>query len=211
MSEETNTEVDLAAARKLNAEAEKLELEIKSLRIEVANESTSSENNREYVFFGEVNGNNVYRCMEVLSRWAKQDPDVPITVVFNSPGGVMSHGLALYDHIISLREKGVVVNTKAYGLAASMGAILLQAGTKRTMSPNSVMMVHEPSGGVMGSRSEMDDAVSLMNKLNDLATDIMASRATLSRRALQNRWKRKDMWMDAKEALKIGLIDEIGY
>lgn len=204
-------ELQIAQARKLNAEAEKLSYETRSLKLEVESEEASTDNNHTYVFFGEVNGSNVFRCMEMLTRWSTTEPACDITIVFNSPGGVMSHGLALYDHILALREKGHTVTTKGYGLVASMGAILLQAGSTRTMSPNAVMMVHEPSGQAAGTRSDMEDAAALMNKLNDLATNIMAERSTLTKRALANRWKRKDVWMDAGEALKIGLVDSIGY
>lgn len=162
-----------------------------------------------YQFYTPVMSATVTKAMYELDSISRRRPEQPITIVFNSPGGVVTDGFTLYDFLHELAGRGHPITTKCMGAAASMGAILMQAGDDRVMSPNSFMMVHEISGQNEGSLAEMKDTLAIVEKFQDKALDILTSRSYMSRRVLQNKWKKTDWYMDADEALKHGFIDRI--
>lgn len=156
-----------------------------------------------------IYGSNVDIWIENLEHWERRDPGGDITIRINSPGGSVFDGLALFDTIMRLRRKGHHVTTHGLGMIASMATILMQAGDTRILDANSWFMIHELSSGGMGKTSDMEDDLKLMKRLQDRALDIYAERASLTKTQIARRWKRKDDWMSAQEAVKFGFADRV--
>jgi ATP-dependent Clp protease protease subunit len=169
----------------------------------------SGEAARVFPFYGEVVKPHVAGCVDALSQWFREDSERPITVVFNSPGGEVFEGLALYDQIHILRGEGAIINTHSIGQAASMGAILLQAGEVRRMSRHSYMLIHEISGGAIGNASMIADQHEFVQRLQTRLLEILAQRSTLTPEEIREKWTRRDWWLDADEALELGFVDEV--
>ncbi len=136
-----------------------------------------------------------------------ENPDKDIFFYINSPGGSVSAGLAVYDTMQFIKPD---VCTTCIGLAASMGAFLLAAGTKgkRFALPNSRVMIHQPSGGFHGQASDIEihakEILYLRRKLNEM----MAKHTGQSVELLEKDTDR-DNFMSAEEALKYGIIDKV--
>lgn len=167
-----------------------------------------------YQFSGTVSDTSVKACMKELGFWHRQCVDngcepCPITIVFYSPGGSVFAGLALYDYITYLKAQGHHVTTICSGWAASMGAVLMQVGDTRVMGSESFMLLHEVSGGAIGSTGEIEDTVELIKLMNKRIIGIFAKRSKMSVDEIETRWNRKDWSMDSAEALELGLVDEI--
>lgn len=135
----------------------------------------------------------------------------PIYVILNSVGGEMYDGLLVFDTIQSLVRQGIEVTVEARGLAASMGAIVLQAASpgRRFSTPHTRFLIHEISSLTVGKTSEQEEQVSEMKKCNDLLRSILAERTGKRPEDIERIWHKKDFWMSAEEALKFGLIDAI--
>jgi ATP-dependent Clp protease protease subunit len=135
------------------------------------------------------------------------DPKKDIHLYINSPGGSVSSGLAIYDTIQFLTCD---VNTYCVGMAASMGAFLLAAGTKgkRYALPNSDIMIHQVSGGAQGTASDVERSVEHMFKLKKRLNRLLAHH-TGKTEAEVDRDSDRDYWMGAEEAKAYGLVDEV--
>lgn len=212
-----------ADARKSDAEAtfHKNEAEWRALEIEGglmdlarakdvrSRELANDYYERVYPYTSSVNPDSVKNCINQLNLWVRQDPQKPIEIIFTSPGGSVVDGLALYDHIKYLIDKGAVIDTVAIGMAASMAGILLQAGTKRVLGRESWLMIHEVSFGAVGKIGEIEDTTDWVKAVQKRVLAIFAARSHMSVAALDRKWKRKDWWIDSTEALKLGLVDEV--
>jgi len=136
-----------------------------------------------------------------------EDPDKDISLYINSPGGVISAGLAIYDTMNHIRPD---VSTICVGMAASMGAFLLSGGAKgkRFALPNAEVMIHQPSGGARGMASDIqiqaEHILRLKRKLNQIIAD-NTGQPVHKIEADSDR----DKWMTADEAHAYGLIDKI--
>ena len=190
-------------------EVERAELEVAGLRRREAEAGADAGEAQIYTFYSEVTPESVELCMRELGRWSRRSPGVPITVIFNSPGGSVLDGFALYDYLRLLRAEGHHVTTLALGRAASMGAVLLQAGDRRVIGANAFVLVHEVSSGSVGKVSELEDSVTFTRRLQARMLAILAERSTLTTRQIQQRWARKEWWLDAGEVVAAGLADEI--
>ena len=135
------------------------------------------------------------------------DPKKDIHLYINSPGGNVSAGLAIYD---TMQFLTCDVNTYCVGMAASMGAFLLAAGTKgkRYALPNSDIMIHQVSGGAQGTASDVERSVEHMFKLKKRLNRILAQH-TGKAEAEVERDSDRDYWMGADEAKAYGLVDEV--
>jgi len=135
------------------------------------------------------------------------DPKKDIHLYINSPGGNVSAGLAIYDTVQFLTCD---VNTYCVGMAASMGAFLLAAGTKgkRYALPNSDIMIHQVSGGAQGTASDVERSVEHMFKLKKRLNRILAQHTGKSEAEVE-RDSDRDYWMSAEEAKAYGLVDEV--
>lgn len=195
--------------RKLELETQRAELELEALRRMERDAAADHRANNVYTFYASVDGESVQQCMAELGRWSRREPGVPMTVIFNSPGGAVLDGLALFDYLRQLRRLGHHVTTIALGRAASMGAVLLQAGDTRVIGENSFLLVHEVSHLSAGKVSELEDSVEFTRRLQKRLLAILADRSTLSEKEIQRRWARKEWWLDAEEAVALGLADQL--
>lgn len=194
---------------KLSLESEILSYELENSKREADTERNNLAQARIWPYWGNVDKGSVKTTIDALGLWVRKDPSKPISIVFNSPGGSVFDGLALFDFIREVRANGTPVHTTALGMAASMGGILLQAGEHRVMGRNAYMLIHEVSAGAVGKLSEMEDEAKLMGRLCDKLVTILAERSTFSPAQIKTRWKRKDWWLDADECLRYGFVDEV--
>ena len=136
-----------------------------------------------------------------------EDPKKDISIYINSPGGEISAGLAIYDTILFL---GCDVTTYCMGQAASMAALLLAAGTKgkRYALPHSRIMIHQPSGGVTGTSSDISLQAKEIRKIKDQIADIMATHTGQKIEKILADSDR-DYYMGPKEAIAYGIIDQV--
>lgn len=136
-----------------------------------------------------------------------EDPEKDINLYINSPGGVVSSGFAIYD---TMQYVSCDVATTCVGMAASMGALLLTAGTKgkRSILPNARVMIHQPLGGVQGQASDIEIEAQEILRIKKLISQILADH---SKQALEKVMEDSDRnkWMSAEEAKAYGLIDNI--
>ena len=130
-----------------------------------------------------------------------------ITLYINSPGGTVIDGLAIYDTIKSIKSD---VTTIAVGQASSMGSFLLSSGTKgkRYSLPSAEIMIHQPSGGALGKASDIKIAATRIEKHKKRLNTILANNTGKSYEIIEKDTK-DDFFMDANEALKYGIIDQI--
>lgn len=136
-----------------------------------------------------------------------QDPSKDISLYINSPGGSVTAGMAIYDTMQYIKCD---VSTICMGMAASMGAFLLAAGTKgkRLSLPNSDIMIHQPSGGAKGQATDIMIHANYITKKKQLLNEILAERTGQSLETIMRDTER-DNFMTAQEALEYGLIDKI--
>ena len=136
-----------------------------------------------------------------------EDPDKDIQFYINSPGGQINAGLAIYDTIQLIRSP---VSTIAVGLAASMGTILLTAGTqgKRYALPNATIHLHQPIGGVSGQVADIEIAAREYMRMRDLLNTILTRHAELTEEQIA-RFTDRDFYMTAEQAAEYGIIDEV--
>jgi ATP-dependent Clp protease protease subunit len=136
-----------------------------------------------------------------------EDPDKDITFYVNSPGGVVTAGMAIYD---TMRYVRCDIVTLCMGQAASMGALLLAAGThgKRYALTNSRILIHQPMGGFQGQATDIDiHAQEILRMRNDL-NKILAKHTGQNIRKIKKDTER-DYFMNAEEAQKYGIIDKV--
>lgn len=136
-----------------------------------------------------------------------QDPDKDISFYINSPGGSVTAGMAIYDTMNYIKCD---VSTICMGLAASMGAFLLTAGTKgkRYALPNAEIMIHQPSGGAQGQATDMKIHTDWILKTREKLNRIMAENTGKSFEEIARDTER-DNFMSAQEAVQYGLIDKV--
>ncbi len=198
-----------AATRVGNAQAVFAEITAASARRSETEELARNKYHHLYPSNEEVDSASVYRCIARLSYWSRTEPECAIEIVFNSPGGAVVDGLALYDFIQELRRKGHHVTTCTRGHAASMAGILLQAGDKRVMGKEAWVLIHEVSFSAIGKIGEVEDTTEWVKKIQKRIVAIFAERSKLTARQVERRWKRKDWWLSSDECLKLGLVDEV--
>lgn len=136
-----------------------------------------------------------------------QDPKKDIHIYINSPGGSVTAGLAMYD---TMQFLTCDVNTYCIGICASMGAVLLTAGTagKRFCLPNSHVMIHQVSGGAQGTASDVERTVEFMYGLKGRLNKILAKHTGKTEKQVEKDADR-DNYMSAEEATKYGLVDKV--
>lgn len=135
------------------------------------------------------------------------DPKKDIHVYINSPGGSVTAGLAIYD---TMQFMTCDVNTYCIGIAASMGSVLLAAGTKgkRFCLPNSHVMIHQVSGGAQGTAADVERTIGFMFNLKNRLNGILAHHTGKSIKDLERDTDR-DNYMTAEESVAYGLVDKV--
>jgi len=137
----------------------------------------------------------------------KQDPDKDIVMYINSPGGSVTAGMAIYD---TMQHVKCDVVTVCIGMAASMGAMLLTAGTKgkRYALPNAEVMIHQPLGGTEGQATDIAIHAQRILRMRDRLNKLMAHHSGQKLKTIEADVER-DNFMSADEAVKYGLIDKV--
>ncbi|MGN7360852.1 ATP-dependent Clp endopeptidase proteolytic subunit ClpP [Paenibacillus sp. SAF-054] len=138
---------------------------------------------------------------------AAEDPEKDIHLYINSPGGSITAGMAIYDTMQYIKPD---VSTICVGLAASMGAFLLNAGAKgkRYGLPNSEIMIHQPLGGAQGQATDIEIRARRILKMRDTLNRILAERTGQPLERIEKDTDR-DYFMSAKDAAEYGLIDKV--
>ena len=145
-------------------------------------------------------------CAQLLFL-ESENPNKDISVYINSPGGMVTAGLAIYDTIQYVRPE---VSTVCVGQAASMGSLLLAAGAakKRYALPNSRIMLHQPSGGTQGQATDIEiqakEILALRSRLNDIYVEHTGKTLDAIEEAVE-----RDKFLSPEEALEFGLIDAV--
>jgi ATP-dependent Clp protease protease subunit len=136
-----------------------------------------------------------------------QDPKKDIHIYINSPGGSVTAGLAIYD---TMQFLTCDVNTYCIGICASMGSVLLTAGTKgkRFALPNSHVMIHQVSGGAQGTAADVERTVEFMYSLKRRLNDILAYHTGKSSEQVEKDADR-DNYMSAADSVAYGLVDKV--
>ena len=156
---------------------------------------------------GEVNDQMSDIIIAQLLFLESEDPDKDIQFYINSPGGVVTSGLAIYDTMNYIKPD---VSTICIGQAASMGAVLLSSGAKgkRFSLPNSNIMIHQPSGGAQGQASDIVIQAEQIIKIKERLNHILANNTGQDLEKIEKDTDR-DFAMTAEEALNYGLIDQV--
>ena len=164
-------------------------------------------NDRIIFLSDEVNDTTASLVVAQLLFLEAQDPDKDISFYINSPGGSVTAGMAIYD---TMNYVKCDVSTICIGMAASMGAFLLSAGTKgkRIALPNSEIMIHQPLGGAKGQATDIKIQADLILRTRDNLNRILAENTGRSIEEIARDTER-DNFMTAQQALEYGLIDKI--
>lgn len=138
---------------------------------------------------------------------ASRDAEKPIQFYINTPGGLISSGLAIYDTMQYVKSP---VHTVCVGMAASMGAVLLAAGEKgkRFALPNAQILIHQPMGGAQGQASEVEIAAKEIVKMKERLNKILVKHTGQAMEKIEKDTDR-DYYMTAEEAKTYGLIDQV--
>jgi ATP-dependent Clp protease, protease subunit len=135
------------------------------------------------------------------------DPGKEITFYINSPGGVVTSGMVIYDTMQMISSP---VSTVCMGMAASMGSILLSGGAKgkRYIFPSGEVMIHQPSGGGQGTSADLEIMAEQIRKTKLMGAEILAKNCKQTTEKVMTDFDR-DYWMDAKESVEYGIVDAV--
>jgi ATP-dependent Clp protease, protease subunit len=162
---------------------------------------------RKIFLWGQVHDDSAKHVIDRLLYLDSVEPGKEIHLIINSPGGYVTSGMAIYDTMKSIASP---VSTICYGLAASMGSILLSAGVKgkRFAQPNARIMIHQPSGGAGGQAVDIEIQAREITKTKELSAKILADNCGQPVERIMKDFNR-DYWMDANESIAYGIIDGI--
>ncbi|UAY52419.1 ClpP family protease [Ferruginibacter albus] len=135
------------------------------------------------------------------------DPGKEITFYINSPGGIVTSGMVMYDTMQMISSP---VSTVCMGMAASMGSILLSGGAKgrRFIFPHGEVMIHQPSGGAQGVSADLEIMAEQIKKTKEMGARILAENCGQTFEKIMKDFDR-DYWMDAKESVAYGIVDGV--
>lgn len=164
-------------------------------------------NDRIVMLCEEVNDASASLVVAQLLYLEGQDPDKDISLYINSPGGVITAGMAIYDTMQYIKCD---VSTICMGMAASMGAFLLAAGAKgkRYALPNAEIMIHQPSGGAQGQATDIQIQAERILQMKKSLNTILAERTGQPYEVICKDTER-DNFMTAQQAMEYGLIDKV--
>ena len=156
---------------------------------------------------GEVNDQVASTIVAQLLFLEAQDPDKDIYFYINSPGGVITSGLSMFDTMNYIKPDIVTI---CMGQAASMGAFLLACGTpgKRYALPHARIMIHQPSGGAQGQSTDIQIQAQEIQRLKDTLNQILAQKTGKKAKQIEKDTER-DNFMSSQEAVEYGLIDKV--
>lgn len=156
---------------------------------------------------GEIDDSTASLVVAQLLFLEAEDPDTEINIYINSPGGMVTAGLAIYDTMNYVKPE---ISTICVGQAASMGALLLSSGTKgkRFALPSAEIMIHQPLGGAQGQASDIKIQADLIQKTKKRLNKILANNTGQTIKKIEQDTDR-DKFMFSEEAVSYGLIDSI--
>jgi len=156
---------------------------------------------------GEVNDQVASSIVAQMLFLEAQDPDKDIYFYINSPGGVITSGLSMFDTMNYIKPDIVTI---CIGQAASMGAFLLASGTKgkRYALPHARIMIHQPSGGAQGQSTDIQIQAQEIQRLKDTLNNILAEKTGKKPKQIEKDTER-DNFMSSREAVDYGLIDKV--
>lgn len=163
---------------------------------------------RKIFLWGPVTDDSAERVVNRLLYLEAKDPGKDIQFYINSPGGMVTSGMVIYDAIKLISSP---VSTICMGLAASMGSILLSVGArgKRFIWPNARVMIHQPSiGGMQGTASDLEITAREIKRTKELGARLLAENCGQPYEKVLKDFDR-DFWMDAHEAVQYGIVDKI--
>ena len=163
---------------------------------------------RKIFFWGVVHDNSAKEIVNKLLYLDAVKPGEEIKLFINSPGGVVTSGMVIYD---TMKMISSPVSTICMGMAASMGSILLSGGTKgkRYIYPHGEVMIHQPSiGGAQGTSADLEILANQIAKTKELGAKILADNCGKSLDQVMKDFDR-DYWMNAQEALAYGIVDGV--
>lgn len=195
--------------REAQAKAEMAELQRDQLRRQEENAKAEASEHLIYTFYAGVDETSIKPAMDTIGKWSRRFPGEKITIILNSPGGSVLDGLALYDFLRHLSNNGHFITVKVYGMAASMGGIILQAGDKRIVGAEAEMLIHEVSSGTRGKVSSMEESVKFTARLWDKLTKILAKRSKMTDKQIKRKAHKTELWMPASEIVRLGFADEV--
>lgn len=197
-------EIELLKAKTVAYEYEATEVELR-----IGPKVSHPINHRVLNFWNTVSKGSVFSAVETLGVWFNESQTDDIHINFNSPGGSIFDGLALYDYVKEIQAAGVKVTTSCVGMAASMAGILLQVGDERTIGANSYLMIHEASSEAWGKTSEIFEQAALVRRIQDRCYGILAARSTMTAAQIRSKSLKKDWYLAADEAQALGFVDAI--
>lgn len=135
------------------------------------------------------------------------DSGKEITFYINSPGGIVTSGMVIYDVMQMIKSP---VSTVCMGMAASMGSLLLSGGKKgkRYIFPHGEVMIHQPSGGGQGTSADLEIVADQIQKVKEISAQILAENCGQKVEKIMADFDR-DHWMDAKESVEYGIVDKV--
>ncbi|MBW8331390.1 MAG: ATP-dependent Clp protease proteolytic subunit [Prolixibacteraceae bacterium] len=162
-------------------------------------------NERKVFLWGQIDDKSAKHVIERLLYLELIAPNKEIQLIVNSQGGYVTSGFAIYDTMKSISSP---ISTVCSGLAASMGSIILSAGTKgrRFIMPNARVMIHQPSGGAGGAASDIEIQMDEIIKTKKLGAEILAANCGQTVDKIMKDFNR-DYWMSAEESVKYGIVD----
>ena len=215
---QAEAEAAQATARKEAAEATVAQIEADKKQREEAKELSKDKYHRVYNFHSSVSDSSVTEAIGTINHWIREcDGElIDITLDIDSPGGSVLDGFRFQGFLEDIKVQGHTVRTHVSGMAASMAGIILMAGTERTASKYSQVLIHRMSFGAIGSAHEVEDTVEWVKKMENVVLDLFVERSKdedgkpgITKAQLKKRWDRKDFILFADEALKYRLIDRI--
>ena len=163
-----------------------------------------------FKFFDEFTDSKVNLLIDDLEKFSADNPGKSIKIFLNSPGGSVIAGFTLIDELTRLRNLGHKITFVVYGMAASTAGFVLQAADRRVIGANAMILIHEVSSGASGKLSSMKNSIAYSQKLEEQFIKLLCRRSRLTPKLIHSRIDSgQDWWLDAEEALKLGLVDEI--
>lgn len=213
-------ETEKYKAREAEIRAEKARIELNRIQDEDKWMRATNPFHRVYVFDDQVDERSVGQCVATLDVWHRIYPEQDLTVQFYSPGGDVLAGMYLFDRMRDMHAQGHKIITEAYGMAASMAGILLQAGDVRRMGREAYILIHQVQFSVRGRFGEVKDEVKFVEMIQGRILDIFAEKAArageagtatepLTRDQFAANWERTDWWLSSADAVKYGIVDEV--
>jgi ATP-dependent Clp protease protease subunit len=162
---------------------------------------------RKVFLWGPVDDKSAKEITDRLLYLEAIDPGKEITFYINSPGGVVTSGMVIYDTMQMISSP---VSTVCMGMAASMGSILLSGGAKgkRYIFPHGEVMIHQPSGGGRGTSADLEIMALQIQKTKEMGAQLLADNCGQTFEKVMKDFDR-DYWMDAKESIAYGIVDKL--